>query len=86
MAKRKPTKKPARKPARRPAAKKAPPPTFAWPSLPKLEQHELDLIGLGLVALAAFFAPVFYLDWNGGEVGEALANAFVFMLLSLIHI
>src|SRR3954449_13217325 len=54
------------------------------PSLPKLpslrlEQHQLDLIGLGLVALAAFLAFVFYLGWDGGKVGEALANAFVFL-------
>src|SRR4051794_2375599 len=47
--------------------------------LPVLEQRHWDLIGLGLVALAAFFACVFYLDWAGGEVGEALAGAIIFM-------
>ena len=51
------------------------------PRLPsfKLEQHQLDLIGLGLVALAAFLAFVFYLGWDGGKVGEGLASAFVFL-------
>ena len=44
-----------------------------------LEQRHWDLIGLGLVAFAAFFACVFYLDWAGGEVGEALAGAILFM-------
>jgi DNA segregation ATPase FtsK/SpoIIIE, S-DNA-T family len=54
----------------------------AWPpdlQLPVLEQRHWDLIGLGLVAFAAFFACVFYLDWAGGEVGEALAGAILFM-------
>src|SRR4051794_9305923 len=48
--------------------------------VPKLDAHQLDILGLGLVGLAAFFAPVFYLDWDGGKVGEALASAFRFML------
>jgi DNA segregation ATPase FtsK/SpoIIIE, S-DNA-T family len=39
-----------------------------------LEQHHLDLIGLALVAFAVFFASVFYLGWNGGRVGEVLAD------------
>src|SRR5688572_22202002 len=47
--------------------------------LPVLEQRHWDLIGLGLVAFAAFFACVFYLDWAGGEVGQAMADAILFM-------
>src|SRR5829696_6476031 len=47
--------------------------------LPTLEQRHWDLIGLALVAFAAFFACVFYLGWSGGEVGEALADAILFM-------
>jgi DNA segregation ATPase FtsK/SpoIIIE, S-DNA-T family len=47
--------------------------------LPTLEQRHWDLIGLALVAFAAFFACVFYLGWAGGEVGEALAEAVLFM-------
>jgi DNA segregation ATPase FtsK/SpoIIIE, S-DNA-T family len=47
-------------------------------NLPVLEQRHWDLIGLALVAFAAFFACVFYLDWAGGEVGEALAGAILF--------
>jgi DNA segregation ATPase FtsK/SpoIIIE, S-DNA-T family len=52
-----------------------------WPELdlPVLEQRHWDLIGLGMVAFAAFFACVFYLDWSGGEAGEALAGAILFM-------
>ena len=47
--------------------------------LPTLEQRHWDLIGLGLVGFAAFFACVFYLGWAGGEVGEALADGILFM-------
>src|SRR3954470_9591035 len=43
--------------------------------MPVLEQHQLDLIGLALVGFAAFFSFVFYLGWNGGKVGGALADA-----------
>src|SRR4051794_9103035 len=63
--------------ARRAAPRRQPP---ALPKLSfKLEQHQLDLLGLGLVALAAFLAFVFYLSWDGGKVGEALAKGFVFL-------
>jgi S-DNA-T family DNA segregation ATPase FtsK/SpoIIIE len=52
-----------------------------WPQLdlPQLDQRQWDLIGLALVAFAAFFACVFYLDWAGGEVGEAMADGIVFL-------
>jgi DNA segregation ATPase FtsK/SpoIIIE, S-DNA-T family len=75
MAKRKPPPKKTRKPAKKPARRSAP--EF---KLPTLEPHHVDLIGLGLVGLAAFFAPVFYFGWDGGKVGEALASAFVYLL------
>ena len=41
----------------------------AWPRLPQLEQRHLDLIGLGLVAAAIFFAFLIYLEWEGGRAG-----------------
>src|SRR5918999_7169 len=53
----------------------------SWPpfELPTLEQRHWDLIGLGLVAFAAFFACVFYLGWAGGEVGEEMAEGILFL-------
>jgi DNA segregation ATPase FtsK/SpoIIIE, S-DNA-T family len=36
---------------------------------PALEQRHFDLIGLGLVAAAIFFAFLVYLDWEGGRAG-----------------
>jgi len=54
-------------------------PLALLPRLPVLEQRHFDLIGLGLVAFAAFFASVFYLGWDGGEVGEMLADGFIFL-------
>jgi hypothetical protein len=40
----------------------------SWPplELPQLDQRQWDVVGLGLVAFAAFFACVFYFDWAGG--------------------
>jgi len=69
----------ARRPAkRRPRrAARRPPPRF--PRLPALEQRHLDVIGLALAALAAFLAFVFYMGWAGGELGEALAGALVYL-------
>src|SRR3954447_7050826 len=73
-----------KKPPARARTRSAPPPKRGGPQLPrlpeiKLEQHQLDLIGLGLVALAAFLAFVFYLGWDGGKVGEGLASMFIFL-------
>src|SRR4051795_12918031 len=64
--------------ARRAAPRRQQPSLPKLPSL-RLEQHQLDLIGLGCVALAAFLAFVFYLGWDGGKVGEGLADGFVFL-------
>ena len=70
----------AMSPARAPKAKKRKPPARARRSglrvsLPVLEQHHFDLIGLGLVAMGVFLAFPLYLGWNGGTVGEAVADA-----------
>jgi DNA segregation ATPase FtsK/SpoIIIE, S-DNA-T family len=56
---------PPRKP--KPRARRSAP--VAWPRLPRLEQRQLDLIGLALVAAAVFFAFLIYLRWDGGEAG-----------------
>src|SRR6266513_3079561 len=67
-ARRKTVKKPAqRRPSHRYGA-------GLWLRLPVLEQRQLDLMGLGVVALGVFMAFVFYFGWNGGRVGEALAD------------
>jgi DNA segregation ATPase FtsK/SpoIIIE, S-DNA-T family len=42
---------------------------------PVLEQRQLDLIGLGLVALGIFLAFLLWGDWQGGRAGEALVRA-----------
>jgi DNA segregation ATPase FtsK/SpoIIIE, S-DNA-T family len=49
------------------------------PQMPHFDDQQLDLIGLGLVAAAAFFAFVFYMGWDGGKVGETLADGFVYL-------
>ena len=57
---------PARK--RKSRARRSSP--VAWPRLPQLEQRQLDLIGLGLVAAGVFFAFLIYFGWEGGRAGE----------------
>jgi S-DNA-T family DNA segregation ATPase FtsK/SpoIIIE len=55
---------------------------FALPKLPQfgpLTDAQRDVVGLAMVAAAAFFALVFYFDWAGGEVGEAMAKALIFL-------
>src|SRR5215218_6797480 len=47
--------------------------------MPTLDQGQWDLVGLGLVSFAAFFACVFYLGWAGGQVGEAMADGILFL-------
>src|SRR3954470_14232532 len=65
-ARRRPT--PKAKPRSKPRARRSAP---HWRvSLPRLEQRHFDVIGLGLVATAIFFAFVIYLGWDGGEAGD----------------
>ncbi|HEX8066278.1 MAG TPA: DNA translocase FtsK 4TM domain-containing protein [Thermoleophilaceae bacterium] len=76
MARRRTTKKRGRgRPARGRPSLRLP----SLPELPELEQRHFDVIGLGLVGLGSFFAFVFYLGWEGGKVGGALADALVFL-------
>src|SRR4051812_47046109 len=65
-----PTRKPARR-AKRPAS--------PW-RLPALEQRQLDLIGLGLVALGLFFAFLVYFGWDGGRAGSQAVEGMRWLL------
>jgi DNA segregation ATPase FtsK/SpoIIIE, S-DNA-T family len=40
-----------------------------------LEQRHLDLIGLGLIAIAVYLGGVLYVGWDGGPVGDSLKSA-----------
>ncbi len=44
-------------------------------TLPTLEQRQLDLIGLALVALATYLFCVLYMGWDGGSVGGGAETA-----------
>jgi S-DNA-T family DNA segregation ATPase FtsK/SpoIIIE len=52
---------------------------FALPRLPRLEQRHLDVVGLAFVAASIFFALVFWLRWDGGKVGEGLAQVLIWL-------
>ncbi|HEY6695658.1 MAG TPA: DNA translocase FtsK 4TM domain-containing protein [Solirubrobacteraceae bacterium] len=47
---------------------------MSWPSMPQLDQRQLDLVGLALVAAGIFFASLIYLSWDGGAGGTRAVN------------
>src|SRR4051794_41457624 len=71
---------PARKKKRRKVRARR---SFAgWPTVPRLEleSHQVDLLGLGLVALGVFLAFVVYLGAAGGSVGDGIAHGLRFLI------
>ncbi|MGI8580321.1 MAG: DNA translocase FtsK [Solirubrobacteraceae bacterium] len=70
--------------ARRAPARRAGP---ALPSLrlPKLEPHELDLLGLGLIAVGLFLSCVVYFGLAGGDVGHGVAVGMRFAIGGLAN-
>ncbi|WP_051324033.1 FtsK/SpoIIIE family DNA translocase [Candidatus Solirubrobacter pratensis] len=52
--------------------------------LPELEQRHVDLIGLGLIALGAFFAFLVYFGWDGGRAGSQAVEGLRW-LLGAVH-
>jgi S-DNA-T family DNA segregation ATPase FtsK/SpoIIIE len=46
-----------------------------WARLPRLDQRERDVLGLGLVAVGVFMGFVLYGHWDGGQIGHGLAVA-----------
>src|SRR3954471_7461968 len=48
--------------------------------LPQLDQRQLDLIGLGLVALGLFFAFLVYFGWDGGRAGSEAVEGLRWLL------
>ncbi len=63
---------PARKSAKKARAHRS---SLPWPPrLPVFEQRHLDLVGLGLVAAGVFLAFPLYMQWDGGEAGQAVVD------------
>ena len=74
--------KPKSAPKKQPRARRTRP---SWKQgLPTLEQRHYDVIGLGLVATAIFFAFVVYLDWDGGQAGDAAVDG-LRVLIGAVH-
>jgi len=61
-----------RQQSRKPARKNRPSPREV---VARLEQRHLDLIGLGLIAVAIYLGCVLYVGWDGGPVGDSLSRA-----------
>jgi DNA segregation ATPase FtsK/SpoIIIE, S-DNA-T family len=67
---------PARKSAKSRSKARARRSPLPWPPrLPILEQRQLDLIGLGLVAVGVFIAFPLYFGFDGGAAGQAIVDA-----------
>ena len=71
--------------SRRKKKRRSPIRSLRLPALPRvrlvdLEQSQLDAIGLGLVAVGVFLSLVLYFGWEGGKVGEGLADLLRFLL------
>ena len=64
------------------ARRAAPRPSL--PRLPELEQRQLDLLGLGLVALGVFFGFLVYMRSDGGEAGGWTVDSLRW-LLGAVH-
>src|SRR6058998_2710387 len=56
-----------------------------WLRVPMLEQRELDLVGLALVAVGVFLAFVVYLNGNGGQVGHGLVDGSRYVVGSIAY-
>ena len=52
--------------------------------LPQLDQRQLDLVGLGLIALGVFFAFLVYFGWDGGRAGSQAVDGLRW-LLGAVH-
>jgi S-DNA-T family DNA segregation ATPase FtsK/SpoIIIE len=55
--------------------------TATWaPRLPVLQQRQLDLVGLGLVAAGVFLAFPLYLGWDGGKAGGGIVDGLAWLV------
>ncbi len=53
---------------------------------PELEPHQVDILGLGLVALGILLGGVAYLHWDGGALGNGAVTAMRFVLGALGYV
>src|SRR3954465_5738498 len=61
----------------------------AWPlrlGPAPLGQRQVDLIGLGLIALGVFLATVLYFGWEGGKVGAGMADGLRFRFGAIAYV
>src|SRR3954452_8991928 len=61
----------------------------AWPlrlGLAGVRRRQVDLIGLGLIALGVFLATVLYFGWEGGKVGAGMADGLRFAFGAIAYV
>jgi DNA segregation ATPase FtsK/SpoIIIE, S-DNA-T family len=86
----------SRAPARRRAGAAKRPPTRATRSivasrpslrgLRDLEPHQIDVLGLAIVAIGIFLGGVFYARWGGGTIGRGALSALELLLGRLAYV
>jgi DNA segregation ATPase FtsK/SpoIIIE, S-DNA-T family len=54
-------------------------PRLSREQLEKLEQRQLDVIGLSLIAIGVYLTLVLYLGWDGGRVGSGARDAMTYL-------
>jgi S-DNA-T family DNA segregation ATPase FtsK/SpoIIIE len=65
----------AKKSRKRPAAS----PRLSREQLEKLEQRQLDVIGLTLIAVGVYLTLVLWLGWDGGRVGSGIEDGMTYL-------
>ncbi|MGH2980550.1 MAG: DNA translocase FtsK 4TM domain-containing protein [Solirubrobacterales bacterium] len=66
---------------RRPSA-----PRLNREQLEKLEQRQLDVIGLSLIAVGVYLTFVLYLGWDGGRVGSGIEDGLTYLFGKVAYV
>src|SRR3954451_10776240 len=73
--------------ARSPAKRRRPSgPKLSREQLEKLEQRQLDVIGLSLIAVGLYLTFVLYLGWNGGRVGAGAEDGLTYLFGKVAYV
>ncbi len=79
-------KKRGRQPARKLARRAPAAPRLSREQLEKLEQRQLDVFGLSLIAVGIYLAFVLYLGGEGGRVGSGSKNALTYLFGNVAYV
>ncbi len=61
-------------------------PRLSREQLEKLEQRQLDVVGLSLIAIGAYFAFVLWMGWDGGRVGSGVEEGLTYVFGKVAYV